>query len=515
MAAADDSPDSMGDPDATMPGLDHWFARDLAGLYEEWQPSPAPEPTLVALNTALAIELGLDPTALASAEGLAVFAGNRVPNGAVPIAMGYAGHQFGGYSPRLGDGRALLLGEVVMADGSHRDVHLKGSGRTPFARGGDGKAAIGPMLREYLIAEAMHALGVPTTRALAVTATGEYVMRDAALPGAVLTRIAASHIRVGTFEYAARLEDRTAIVRLADHAITRHHPQASAADNPYLALLEAVVEAQASLVAQWMLVGFIHGVMNTDNMTISGEGIDYGPCAFMDRYDPRTVYSSIDHAGRYAYGNQPNIAQWNLARLAETLLSLIDDDAQAAVARATEVLDGFAGRFDQHWHQGMRAKLGLGSTAAAVRAEPDIDAAGDRECIAGWLELLGAHTADYTGSYRALADVLRGDSAPLHALLGDGSDVHRWLATWQPRVAADGVAALDRAAAMDRVNPLFIPRNHHVERVLAAATGGDFVPFEEMLSVVTSPFDVQPGREAFAGPATVEFAGAHQTFCGT
>ena len=509
MARSDQSPtpeDTADAADVALPGLDHWFVRDLAGLYLEWQPSPAPEPSLIALNTSLAVELGLDPSVLSTADGLAVFAGNRVPNGAVPIAMSYAGHQFGGYSPRLGDGRALLLGEVVLADGSRRDVHLKGSGRTPFARGGDGKAAIGPMLREYLVAEAMHALGVPTTRALAVAATGEYVMRDAALPGAVLTRIAASHIRVGTFEYAARLEDRTAIVRLADHAIARHHPSAVTAANPYLALLESVAEAQAALIAQWMLVGFIHGVMNTDNMTISGEGIDYGPCAFMDRYDPRTVYSSIDHGGRYAYGNQPNIAQWNLARLAETLLSLIDDDPQAAVASATAVLEGFPARFDHHWQRGMRAKLGLPPTG---------DADGDRALFEGWLDLLGTHAADYTGSFRALAAVLRGDPSPLRALLGDGDDVHQWLDTWRSRVAADGDAAVERADAMDRVNPLFIPRNHHLERVLAAATEGDITPFEEMLAVVTRPFEPQVGSEAYALPAPVEFALAHQTFCGT
>jgi uncharacterized protein YdiU (UPF0061 family) len=490
-------------PDDAFPGLDHWFARDLTGLFVEWQPTAVPAPALLALNEPLAITLGLDPVRLASPDGVAVFAGNRVPNGAVPIAMGYAGHQFGNYSPRLGDGRALLLGEVITAAG-HRDIHLKGSGRTPFARGGDGKAAVGPMLREFLVAEAMYALSIPTTRALAVASTGERIMREGMLPGAVLTRVAASHIRVGTFEFAARLPDATAVRRLADHAITRHHPQAAEAANPYLALLDAVVEAQASLVARWMLVGFVHGVMNTDNMTISGEGIDYGPCAFMDHYDARTVFSSIDHAGRYAYGNQPAIAQWNLARLAETLLALIADTPDAAVAPAMEVLGQFPDRFDHHWEAGMREKLGL---APATEA-------GDRALFDAWLALLGAHAADYTSAFRALAEALRGDEAPLRALVGADIAFDEWLTAWQARLGG----ARDRrdvAAEMDRVNPVYIPRNHHVERVLDAATAGEVEPFRELLAVVTKPFDVREGWEQFAGPAPESFARYHQTFCGT
>jgi uncharacterized protein YdiU (UPF0061 family) len=305
--------------------FDNSFVRDLDGLYEAWLASRASAPRLLALNEELAAELGADPQALRAPDGVAVLAGNAVPEGASPVAQAYSGHQFGGFSPRLGDGRALLLGEVLDAHGRRRDLHLKGSGRTPFARGGDGKAAVGPMLREYVIGEAMHALGIPTTRALAVVATGQPVVRERMLPGAVLTRVAASHIRVGTFQYAAAHQDPTLVRRLADHAIARHHPQALEAEQPYLAFLEAVVEAQAALVARWMLVGFIHGVMNTDNMAISGETIDYGPCAFMDAFDPATVFSSIDHGGRYAYGNQPQVAQWNLARLAETLLPLLDE----------------------------------------------------------------------------------------------------------------------------------------------------------------------------------------------
>ncbi|MFM2073482.1 MAG: hypothetical protein RLZZ623_3746 [Actinomycetota bacterium] len=493
-----------GSPDSALPGLDHEFARALSGLFVEWQPTAVPAPELIALNVPLALELGLDPHALGSAEGVAVLGGNRVPDGAVPIAMAYAGHQFGNYSPRLGDGRALLLGELVDADGCRRDIHLKGSGRTPFARGGDGKAALGPMLREFLVAEAMHAMGVPTTRALAVVATGERIMRDGMVPGAVLTRVAASHIRVGTFEYAARLPDPTIVRRLADHSIERHHPQVAAANRPYLGLLRAVIDAQAFLVAKWMQIGFIHGVMNTDNMTISCEGIDYGPCAFMDGYDPSTVFSSIDHAGRYACGNQPGIAQWNLARLAETLLPLIADDPEAAVAAATSELEAFIDRFQNHWQAGMRAKLGL----VAEDAE-------DSALFDGWLAVLRAHHADYTGSFRALAHSLRSDDRSLRTLLGADAGVDEWLAVWRGRVAGEARDPLVVAAAMDAVNPLYVPRNHQVERVLAAATEGDLEPFRELLEVVTHPFDERPEWEAFAGPAPDNFGRGYQTFCGT
>src|SRR4051794_41111034 len=373
--------------------FDDSFVRELEGLYVPWQGAPAPAPRLLALNEKLAAELGVDAGALRSDAGVAVLAGSAAPAGASPVAQAYAGHQFGSYSPRLGDGRALVLGEVVDGEGGRRDVHLKGSGRTPFARGADGKAAVGPMLREYVIGEAMHALGIPTSRALAVVATGEDVMRETVLPGAVLARVAASHIRVGTFQYAALNGGPELVRRLADYAIDRHHPDAG---RSYLAFYERVLDAQASIVAQWMLVGFIHGVMNTDNMAVSGETIDYGPCAFMDAFDPATVFSSIDHGGRYAYGNQPHIATWNLARLAEALLPLIDDDTDTAIAAATDALQTFPERFHRYWRAGMRAKLGLSEAGDVTSALVD-----------DLLTLLHQQAVDYTSSFRALSAMLR------------------------------------------------------------------------------------------------------------
>ena len=465
------------------------FARELEGLYMPWEAAPVPEPRMLALNEGLAAELGVDLEALKGPHGLAVLAGNAVPAGAAPIAQAYAGHQFGGYSPRLGDGRALLLGEVIDVHGRRRDLHMKGSGRTPFARGGDGKAAVGPMLREYVIGEAMHALGIPTTRALAVVATGEQVARETLLPGAVLTRVAASHIRVGTFQYAAANGGPELVKRLADHSIARHHPEAAEAENRYLALFERVVEAQASLIARWMLVGFIHGVMNTDNMAISGETIDYGPCAFMDAYDPATVFSSIDHGGRYAYGNQPAIAIWNLARLAEALLPLVDDDSDTAVAAATEVLESFPERYHEHFVGGMRRKLGL----------PD-ERPEDGELVVDLLALLRAERVDFTGFFRALS------ASAARGLFADPSAFDAWERRRQARRP-------DRAA-MDRVNPVYIPRNHHVEAALAAATGGDLDPFRRLLDVLARPFDERPGLEEYAAPAPESF-GAYVTFCGT
>jgi uncharacterized protein YdiU (UPF0061 family) len=483
--------------------LDNTFARDLEGLYRPWQAAEAPAPELLALNDELAAELGIDADALRTPEGVAVLAGNAVPEGATPVAQAYAGHQFGGFVPVLGDGRALLLGEVLDVHGRRRDLHLKGSGRTPFARGGDGKAAVGPMLREYVVGEAMHALGIPTTRALAVVATGEQVARGALLPGAVLTRVAASHIRVGTFQYAATRGDEALLRRLADHAIARHHPQAAEADNPYLALLAAVADAQAGLVAQWMLVGFIHGVMNTDNMAISGEMIDYGPCAFMEAFDPSTVFSSIDHGGRYAYGNQPIVAQWNLARFAEALLGLLGPGTDAAREAATEVLTRYAECHRERWLAGMRAKLGL-------RGERERDGA----LVDDLAAVLQAGSVDYTSFFRALSAAVRGDDGPVCALFAEPSELQAWLVRWHARRAAEGAVPEEVAAAMDAVNPLYIPRNQRVEEALAAATAGDMAPFRRLVDVVRRPFEERPGLEEYAEPAPASW-GSYQTFCGT
>jgi uncharacterized protein YdiU (UPF0061 family) len=483
--------------------FDNSFVRELGGLYEPWQAASAPAPRLLVLNEKLAAELGVDAEALSAPEGVAVLVGNVTPEGASTVAQAYAGHQFGGFVPRLGDGRALLLGEVIDVHGLRRDLHLKGSGRTPFARNGDGKAAVGPMLREYLIGEAMHALGIPTSRALAVVATGDRVARDRILPGAVLTRVAASHLRVGTFEYASTRADPSLVRRLADYAIARHHPHAAEAENPYLAFFEAVVHAQASLVARWMLVGFIHGVMNTDNMAISGETIDYGPCAFMDAFDPATVFSSIDHGGRYAYGNQPRIAQWNLARLADTLLPLLHVKTDRAVAAATGVLQSFPERFHEHWNQGMRAKLGLAD-----------DPREDGSLIDDLLALLQAQTVDFTSFFRALSSSLRGDAAPLQALFAEPSALEAWSGRWRAQLSLQGSDPQAIAEAMDRGNPVYIPRNHQVEEALAAATAGDLGPFRRLLDVLAQPFDERPGLDPYAAPAPPSL-GPYRTFCGT
>jgi uncharacterized protein YdiU (UPF0061 family) len=478
--------------------FDTTFVRDLEGLYEPWRAAQVPAPRLLALNEQLADELGVDPAELRTPEGVAVLVGNTTPPGALPVAQAYSGHQFGGFSPRLGDGRALLVGEVLDVHGRRRDLHLKGSGRTPFARGGDGKAAVGPMLREYVIGEAMHALGIPTSRALAVVATGEHVRRETLLPGAVLARVAASHLRVGTFQYAALKRDEDLLRRLADHAIARHHPDAAEARNPYLALLDRVLGAQAELIARWMHVGFIHGVMNTDNMSISGESIDYGPCAFMDAFDPGTVFSSIDHGGRYAYGNQPQVAQWNLARLAEALLPLVSSEQEVAVAAVTEVLQTFPERFQVAWSAGMRAKLGI-----------DGEEPSDAALVDDLLAILQAGRVDHTSFFRALSASLRGDGARLRALVDD-AELDAWTERWRTRLGGDAGAAADR---MDRVNPVYIARNHLVEEALAAATAGDLAPFEELVGAVTAPFDERPGLERYAEPAPGD--DLYVTYCGT
>ncbi|MEZ4331804.1 MAG: YdiU family protein [Myxococcota bacterium] len=489
-----------------IPALEHRYAQALSGLYVPWQASPFPAPRLLVLNAPLAAELGLDADRLASPAGIETLVGQRLPEGAKPLAMAYAGHQFGHYSPRLGDGRALLMGELLDREGRLRDVHLKGSGRTPFARGGDGKAVVGPMLREYLISEAMHALGVPTTRSLAVVATGETVARDEPSPGALLVRVAASHLRVGTFELAAASGDPELLERLLHHAIARHCPEAARAERPALALYDHVLGVQAELVARWMQLGFVHGVMNTDNTTISGETIDYGPCAFLDRHGMQTVFSSIDQGGRYAYGNQPGILQWNLARFAEAILPLLDPDPDRAVALATEALERYAERFRTAWRRGLAAKLGVPGLA------PDDERV--TRLVDGLLERLAAQRVDHTLFFRRLSEAVRGDATPVRALFDDPDAFETWAGDWSPLLPSRPDDRRAVALAMDRINPIFIPRNHRVEEALAAATEGDLAPFHALLDVVTHPFDARPGLERFAEPAAID-APPHRTFCGT
>ena len=475
---------------------DH-FARELAEMALPWQAEEVSDPRLLVVNDPLATELGLEPAWLQGFDGLRFLVGNLVPSRATPVAQAYAGHQFGQFAPRLGDGRALLLGEVVGADGRLRDVHLKGSGPTPFARGGDGLAAVGPMLREFIVSEAMHALGIPTTRSLAVVATGRPVLRETVVPGAVLTRVASSHLRVGSFEFARSTGNVSILRRLADHAISRHYPAAAVAAHPYVALFEAVIAAQASLVAQWMLVGFVHGVMNTDNMTISGETIDYGPCAFMEAYDRATVYSSIDTGGRYAYGNQPVVAEWNLARLAEALLPLLHDDQEQAVALAVESLGTFRQQYRAAWSAGMRAKLGLSDGIDDAVTVPLVDEL---------LTLLQESQVDHTSFYRALGATARSDAGPASGLFVDAAAFDAWVKRWR--------ALGPNADLMDQVNPVYIPRNHLVEQALAAATEGDLDPLDQLLDAVLAPYQERPGLEGYAAMAPKDF-GPYQTFCGT
>ncbi|MGX9965536.1 protein adenylyltransferase SelO [Roseomonas sp. F4] len=472
--------------------FDNSYARLPDRFYARHRPVPVAAPRLIRLNHALAEQLGLDP-ALLTAD---VLAGNSVPDGAEPIAQAYAGHQFGHFTPQLGDGRAILLGEVLRRDGQRRDIQLKGAGRTPFSRGGDGRAALGPVLREYIVSEAMAALGVPTTRALAAVTTGEDVMREVPLPGAVLTRIAASHIRVGTFQFFAARGDVEAVQILLDHAIARHDPAAADAPRPALAFLRGVAGRQARLVAQWMGLGFIHGVMNTDNMTVSGETIDYGPCAFMETYDPAAVFSAIDHAGRYAYANQPRIAQWNLARLAEALLPLLAEEEEAAVQAATAVLTDYGQAFQAAWLDIFRAKTGLAGAEE-----------GDAALIQDLLTRMAEAEADFTLTFRALAE--GPDAARLH--FPDPTGFDAWAEAWSARRARGAL----EAAAMRAANPAFIPRNHLVEEAIAAAVSrDDFGPFETLVTVLAHPYEDQPDYARLALPAQPEER-VLQTFCGT
>ena len=484
--------------------FDNTYATELEGLYAPSQGDEVPDPEFVKFNRELAIDLGIEPEALESPDGAALLAGSRLPEHATPLAQAYAGHQFGGFSPQLGDGRALLIGELVDRNGVRRDLHLKGSGPTPFSRGGDGKAALGPVLREYLVSEFMHAAGIPTTRALAAVTTGESVMRDGPLPGAVLARVASSHLRVGTFQFFSARNDTEKLRRLADYTIRRHFPELEDVEEPYLELLRAVTDRQAALVAKWMAVGFVHGVMNTDNTTISGETIDYGPCAFIDSYDPNAVFSSIDHSGRYAYQNQPSIALWNLGRFAETLLTLLNpSDPEASIPRATEAIEAFPALYDEYWLSGMRAKLGLNA------ADP-----GDLELIAQFLTAMEKDKLDFTRVFRSLGSVVRGDGARFETATHASPSLLEWKCRWLERLERDGGVEHPRAAAMDRTNPVYIPRNHKVEEALQASVAGDFGPFELLLEHLTNPYARIEGSESFEEPAPEGF-GPYRTFCGT
>ena len=471
------------------------YARLPERFFAKQAPTPVAAPAIVRINTELAAILGIDPAALDAD----LLAGNRVAAGSTPIAQAYSGHQFGNFSPVLGDGRAVLLGEIAAPNGQRYDIQLKGSGRTPFSRGGDGRAALGPVLREYILGEAMHALGIPTTRALAAVTTGQPVFRETPLPGAVLTRIAASHLRVGTFQYFASQGDVEGIRTLADYAIARHYPDCA---GDYPAFLRAVIARQADLVARWLLVGFIHGVMNTDNVSISGETIDYGPCAFMDSYDPETVFSSIDQAGRYAYGRQPRITGWNLARFAETLLPLLAPAQNDALEVAKAAIGEFGARFETVYLTGLRRKIGL---------ETERD--GDDELTQELLRHMTEGGADWTLTFRALADAAAGDEGPVRALFSPAAAFDAWAPTWHARLAAE--PQVDRPVAMRAVNPLYIPRNHLVEAALsAAAERGDYGPFEMLLDVVAKPFVERPGLERFTLPPRPEER-VLATFCGT
>ncbi|MCM3712550.1 YdiU family protein [Alkalihalobacillus oceani] len=479
--------------------LDNSYARLPESFFTQLTPSPVSSPELVIFNDSLASALGFQSKELQSKEGIEIFAGNKMPETAYPLAQAYAGHQFGHFT-MLGDGRALLIGEQLTPAGERVDIQLKGSGRTPFSRGGDGRAALGPMLREYVISEAMHALGIPTTRSLAVVATGEVVYRETELPGAVLTRVAASHLRVGTFQYAARWGSKKDLQALADYAWDRHFSDLPAVQNRYLSLLQQVAARQAQLIAKWQLAGFIHGVMNTDNMTISGETIDYGPCAFMDTFDPKTVFSSIDVQGRYAYGNQPRIGEWNLARFAEALLPLLDDDEQAAVDQAQDVISNFASQFRQEWLNGMRAKLGITNEEKQ-----------DISLVEDLLGMMQQEKADYTNTFRALTL----GEYPADTALFAGSAFKQWEERWQSRLGRQTCPEAESKQLMKRHNPAIIPRNHLVEEALAAAVDhGDYDVLHRLLAALADPYAYSPEQTAYAvlPPPPSQ---PYQTYCGT
>ncbi|MET1753957.1 protein adenylyltransferase SelO [Novosphingobium sp. RD2P27] len=469
-------------------------------------PAPFPEPRLVRLNTELASSLKFDVDWLTSDEGLAFLSGQSILDGSEPAATAYAGHQFGNFVPQLGDGRAILLGELLDCEGRRFDIQLKGGGRTPFSRMGDGRAALGPVLREYIVSEFMAAAGVPTTRALAALTTGEPVVREQVLPGAVLVRVASSHIRVGTFQYFAARQDVESLQALADHVLWRHYPEATTAENVYRSLLDSIVAAQADLIARWLLIGFIHGVMNTDNMSVAGETIDYGPCAFMDTYDPATVFSSIDQFGRYAYGAQPQIGLWNLTRLAETLLPLLSDNEGQAIAIAQEALDAFEPRFLEAYHAGMARKLGL-----IEQRHEDASLAND------FLAAMMENQVDFTLFFRNLSSAIQpgiGDEQ-VRSLFVDPTAADTLLERWRARLAEEPQDAITRKAAMDASNPAYIPRNHRIEEVIRAAVDkADFAPFHELMTLLSRPFELQPQYARYATPP-LEHERVRATFCGT
>lgn len=467
-------------------------------------PTPVAAPLLLAFNHPLASELGLEVEGVDDARLAAIFSGNAVPQGAEPLAMAYAGHQFGNFVPQLGDGRAILLGEVIDINGKRRDIQLKGAGPTKFSRRGDGRAALGPVLREYIVSEAMHALGIPATRALAAVATGERVQRETGLPGGVVTRVAASHIRVGTFQFFAAREDNEAIKVLADYVIDRHYPHVREAEKPYYAMLQAIAERQRALVCRWLMVGFIHGVMNTDNVAISGETIDFGPCAFMDEYNPNKVFSSIDANGRYAYNSQPGIAQWNMARLAECLLPLLDEDAEKAVELANGVLAEFATDFPKRWLSGMREKLGLSTADDA-----------DEQLVQDLLALMQRNEVDFTLTFRRLCDAADGSPEAFRGMFTDLAGADEWLTRWRQRAWRESATESDRAKAMRAVNPARIPRNHRIEELIAAAVeDGDLEPFHAMLKSIQRPYEDLPEFAVYA-QAPMGHERVFRTFCGT
>ena len=487
--------------------FDNSFANTMQGFYTQWQGADVPDPKFIKFNKNLGMELGIDVTILESPIGAQVFSGNTSLIGSSPLAQVYAGHQFGGFSQKLGDGRALLLGEVLDIHGHRRDIQLKGSGRTPYSRGGDGKSALGPVLREYIVSEAMHKLDIPTTRALAAVTTGEEVMRETPLPGAILTRVAASHLRVGTFQYFAARGENDNVRKLADYAIARHYPEAKNDSNIYLAFLNGVVEAQARLISKWMLVGFVHGVMNTDNMTISGQTIDYGPCAFIDGYDPKALFSSIDQNGRYAYKNQPLIGQWNLARLAETLIPLIDKDPEKSVKLATLALQSFDTLYNSYWLKGMQEKLGLSGNNS-----------NDLILATNLLSAMEGQDIDYTCLFRKLSKAVDGDDAPILELFENTNLIEKWLAQWHSSCAHQSMSKprLEKLSqSMNDVNPLYIPRNHLVEEALSAAVdSADYGKFEMLTKILENPYQYDPKYEKYEEPAPKEF-GEYRTFCGT